>query len=143
MTYAEMCKFIFYKDGFTNWEQIKNVKSSKKNIVQAKYLCMYFGTIFFAHLSLDTLSDFFGMAHAMAGYARKTIINDCLTDPGLKRKVDEYYTEIRHLQNVSHGYDEFMAGYREERLNDATKDILEKMNVIVDIYCKITGKRLV
>lgn len=142
MTYEDMCKFIFWKEGFTNWEQVKSVKSSKKNILRARYLCMYFGTIFFAYMSLDAISDIFSMAHGATSYAVKTIKNDCLTDPGLKRKIDEYYTEIKHLQNISHGYDEFKSDYRNERLNDVQNDLLDKMRIIVDIYCEIAGKKI-
>jgi hypothetical protein len=103
---------------------------------------MYFGPMFFKHMALDNFSDIFGMAHGAVPYANKTIVNDCLTDPGLKRKIDDYYTDIKRLQNISHGYDEFKTDYREQRINDVQQDILSKIKVIADIYCEITGKKI-
>ena len=137
-----MCRYITAREGFSDWEEIRTVRSSKKNIVRARYVCMYFGEIFFPYMTMDSLAEIFDMAHGAITYARKTINNDCLTDVGLKRKIDTYYDEILHMKSISDGYSAIRANYEEGRITDAVNDIIEKMKVVVDIYCGLTGKKL-
>lgn len=143
MTYQEMCRYIVAKEGFQDWEAVRTIKSSKKGLIRARNLCMYFGEIFFPVMTKDSLSDVFGMAHGATTYARKTITNDCLTDPALKRKIDTYYDEILHMKSISQGYDAIAEAYKSGSITDAVNDIISKLRPIAETYCSLTGKKMI
>ena len=140
MNYTEMCRYIAAREGFPDWEEFIKVNRSRKEPVRfTRQLCMYIGSVCYPKISYKSLGRVFGKDHATAMHAIKTISFERDLNRTLAHKIGVYIDEITKLiygdikevpAEVSLMFDDVMTA-------------IEKMRIIAEAYCEITGKRLV
>ena len=140
MTYEEMCRYVAAREGFTDWDAfVKASKVRKENLRFTRQLCMYLGSTCFPKLSYKKLGDVFMKDHATAMHSIQTISFEQYNNRTLAHKISAYVQEITQLiygdiQKVPPEYNEMVANIM---------PTIQKMRIIAEAYCEITGKRIV
>lgn len=140
MTYNEMCRYVVAREGFSDWEEfIKANRSRKEPVRFTRQLCMYIGSVCYPNITYQNLGRIFGKDHATAMHAIKTISFEQNVNRTLAHKISGYIDEITKLiygdikevpANVSLMFDNVMTA-------------IEKMRIIAEAYCEITGKKII
>ena len=142
MTYTEMCKYVFEQEGFPDWEDWKLSKSREKDIRRARQICIYLGDLFFKQVSSGRLAAIFGQDHATALHSIKVIQNDCKTDKNLTLRISTYMSHIKEEIGLQEA-DRINLNIQYQYVMSEAADIINRMGVIAQAYCDITGKKMV
>jgi len=136
MNYTEMCRYIVAREGM-DWEGFLRCTKSREQLYKTtRHICMYIGHRVL-HLSTPRLAGIFGQNHPSALHAIKTITNDYNNYGHFAKKIDQYICDIRTI--IEHENNDYTAA----QVIDITATTIEKMRIIAEAYCEITGKRIV
>ena len=140
MTYEEMCRYVAAREGFKYWpEFIRVTKSRKEDVRFTRQLCMYLGSVCYPNMSYQKLGQVFNKDHATAMHAVQLISFEHSHNKTLGYKIDVYVGEItrRIYGDIKEIPEE--VGVMFDKLMTTT----EKMRIIAEAYCKITGKKII
>jgi hypothetical protein len=137
MNYTEMCRYIVAREGF-DWEEfMKANKNRETEYRQPRQICYYLGLKFFGSLSHNDRAKVFGHQPSNAIRAIKVIENDRRGNKALDEKIIQYEKAINEKLKC-----EKLADISDDILRDIAP-LMERMQVIAEAYCRITGKRIV
>lgn len=136
MEYIDMCKYIFNEEKI-DWE-LHNSKSRKKELVEARYISIYLGNYFYPKLKQRDLGIVFDKCREDAWHAIKQIGSLLITDKELKAKVDKYIMYIS-IEIQIHNINTTLVETSKNKL----LDVLDKMEEVVKLYCKLTNTKLI
>ena len=92
-----MCKYIFSRE-IVDWE-IRQIKTKKSKIVQARQASIYLGNWFLPYLSYDELGLPFKKNRCNVYYSLKTMKNLLYSDKAMRKKIDNYLLRIKKKIN--------------------------------------------
>lgn len=92
MNYEEICKYVF-REQRIDWE-LHNIKSRKREIVDARYISMYLGNWFFPKMSADEATFIFGIDRTNFYAGLRCIKKLLFSDKQMRTDIDKYLAYI-------------------------------------------------
>jgi len=139
MTYEEMCKYIVAKEGFT-WDEFTAAASNRKRELRtARQICFYFGYVFFKSMSYREIADIFKQDHSTAMHAVSVVQRDMKVEGTFKRKIEEYHKRLS--ATIYNGWPKDRD--KADEILDKANEAIERMRIIAEAYCELTGKRMI
>ena len=140
MTYEEMCRYVAAREGFTDWDLfIASTQKRAEELRLTRQICMYLGYELFKELTLAKLGRPFRKDHSTVLHAVRTIRFERRNSRSLDMKLTAYLKDIGEI--IVNDVPEVTPA-AVEVINSLTPTI-EKMRVIAEAYCEITGKKIV
>ena len=140
MNYEEMCRYIAAREGFTDWDLFLASTGKRGEAIRlARQICMYLGYEFFKNLTLAKLGRVFHKDHATVLHSVRTIGDERTHNRSLDMKINTYIKDLCEII----GGDELEVPPEATAVLESITPTIEKMRIIAEAYCEITGKRIV
>jgi len=141
MTYKEICLSICEGEGIAYDDLVS--RSRKRELVQTRQLCMYFGHMFLKHsMTLAAIGAPFGRDHATVLHAKKTVQNIMTFDKVFRARVLHYEMKFEKLKTETG-----IVSIKEElERNEIAHRLimqLSEMRIIAEAYCLLSGHKLI
>lgn len=139
MKYEELCKYVFSEQQ-VDWE-LHNFKSRKRQLVQAKQICIYLGRWFFNGLRDIDLTEPLGIERSGYFHAQKSVKSLMFSDKQYRTNMDKYLLEIR--KRIKEEDIAMIEKLQEEELyRKKLLDTIDSMEIVAKVYCDIKGLKL-
>jgi len=140
MTYEEMCRYVAAREGFTDWgEFVASANKRDAALTHTRQVCFYLGYEIFKELTLSKLGKIFKKDHATVLHSVRTIGFDRKNSRALDTKLTAYMGDIKAITQNDVPQTREAVDY----ILESMIPTIEKMRVIAEAYCNITGRRLV
>lgn len=139
--YKLLCRFIYIRQGL-DFDKDRHNKIRKAHQKNTRWLCLYFGKKYIPGLTWQEAAEVFGQDHATAIHAVKTFRNDYDTNKQFRQMVDEIDGEVVMFLRQA-GSEEILQVLRVEVVKKQFFDNIEKIERIVEVYCELTGRKII
>ena len=140
MDYEEMCRYVAAREGFADWDLFIAATHKRAEALRlTRQICMYLGYELYKKLTLAELGRPFHKDHSTVIHSVRTIGFERSMNRSLDMKLTAYLKDLSEI--IANDVPE-VTPEAIEVINSLTPTI-EKMRIIAEAYCDITGKKIV